>query len=147
MTGTPSRRQLRCREAGWEGSPRQNPDPRNTNRMKAFTAGRGCLQTRTRQSSGAVGVDAAGIGGKSHVLPREICPAPRGRWQKSAEVVGVVPQDDKGPNAMARTSPTFRRTRKAQPIGTKDARTRIDERRQNRRGTSPCVSAPTAREE
>jgi hypothetical protein len=30
---TPSRRQLRCREAGWEGSPRRNPAPRNTNRV------------------------------------------------------------------------------------------------------------------
>ncbi len=31
---TPSRRQLRRREAGWEGSPRRNPAPRNTNRVK-----------------------------------------------------------------------------------------------------------------
>src|SRR5436189_6429841 len=30
---TPSRRQLRRREAGWEGSPRRNPAPRNTNRV------------------------------------------------------------------------------------------------------------------
>ena len=31
---TPSRRQLRRREAGWEGSPRRNPAPRNTNRVQ-----------------------------------------------------------------------------------------------------------------
>ena len=31
---TPSRRQLRRREAGWEGSPRRNPAPRNTNRVE-----------------------------------------------------------------------------------------------------------------
>src|SRR6516165_10539154 len=30
---TPSQRQLRRREAGWEGSPRRNPAPRNTNRV------------------------------------------------------------------------------------------------------------------
>jgi hypothetical protein len=30
---TPSRRQLRRREAGWEGSPRRIPAPRNTNRV------------------------------------------------------------------------------------------------------------------
>ena len=30
---TPSRRQLRRREAEWEGSPRRNPAPRNTNRV------------------------------------------------------------------------------------------------------------------
>ena len=31
---TPSRRQLRRREAGWEGSPRRNPAPRYTNRVQ-----------------------------------------------------------------------------------------------------------------
>jgi hypothetical protein len=31
---TPSRRQLRRREAGWEGSPRQIPAPGNTNRVE-----------------------------------------------------------------------------------------------------------------
>ena len=31
---TPSRRQLCGREAGWEGSPRRNPAPRNTNRVE-----------------------------------------------------------------------------------------------------------------
>jgi hypothetical protein len=31
---TLSRRQLRRREAGWEGSPRRNPAPRNTNRVE-----------------------------------------------------------------------------------------------------------------
>src|SRR5271170_6083060 len=31
---TSSRRQLRRREAGWEGSPRRNPAPRNTNRVE-----------------------------------------------------------------------------------------------------------------
>ena len=31
---TPSRRQLRRREAGWEGSPRRIPAPRNTNRVE-----------------------------------------------------------------------------------------------------------------
>ena len=31
---TPSRRQLRRREAGWEGSPRRNPAPRYTNRVE-----------------------------------------------------------------------------------------------------------------
>ena len=31
---TPSRRQLRRREAGWEGSPRRNPAPGNTNRVQ-----------------------------------------------------------------------------------------------------------------
>jgi hypothetical protein len=31
---TPSRRQLRRCEAGWEGSPRRNPAPRNTNRVE-----------------------------------------------------------------------------------------------------------------
>src|SRR5690242_8866535 len=30
---TPGRRQLRRREAGWEGSPRRIPAPRNTNRV------------------------------------------------------------------------------------------------------------------
>ena len=33
MVLTPSRRQLRRREAGWEGSPRRIPAPRNTNRV------------------------------------------------------------------------------------------------------------------
>jgi hypothetical protein len=33
---TPSRRQLRRREAGWEGSPRRNPAPRNTNRVEGW---------------------------------------------------------------------------------------------------------------
>src|SRR5260370_26221189 len=31
---TPGRRQLRRREARWEGSPRRNPAPRNTNRVE-----------------------------------------------------------------------------------------------------------------
>jgi hypothetical protein len=31
---TPGRRQLRRREAGWEGSPRQIPEPGNTNRIE-----------------------------------------------------------------------------------------------------------------
>jgi hypothetical protein len=31
---TPSRRQLRRCEAGWEGSPRRTPAPRNTNRVE-----------------------------------------------------------------------------------------------------------------
>jgi len=31
---TPSRRQLRRSEAGWEGSPRRIPAPRNTNRVR-----------------------------------------------------------------------------------------------------------------
>jgi hypothetical protein len=31
---TPSRRQLHRREAGWEGSPRRTPAPRNTNRVE-----------------------------------------------------------------------------------------------------------------
>ncbi len=31
---TPSRRQLRRREAGWEGSPRRIPAPRDTNRVE-----------------------------------------------------------------------------------------------------------------
>jgi hypothetical protein len=31
---TPSRRQLRCRETGWEGNPRRNSAPRNTNRVE-----------------------------------------------------------------------------------------------------------------
>jgi hypothetical protein len=31
---TLSRRQLRRREARWEGSPRRNPAPRNTNRVQ-----------------------------------------------------------------------------------------------------------------
>ena len=31
---TPSRRQLRRREAGWEGNPRRNPAPGNTNRVE-----------------------------------------------------------------------------------------------------------------
>jgi hypothetical protein len=31
---TPSRRQLRRREVGWEGSPRRNPAPRYTNRVQ-----------------------------------------------------------------------------------------------------------------
>ena len=33
---TPSRRQLRRREAGWEGSPRRIPAPRNTNRVEGW---------------------------------------------------------------------------------------------------------------
>jgi hypothetical protein len=31
---TRSRRQLRCREAGWEGSPRRTSAPRDTNRVE-----------------------------------------------------------------------------------------------------------------
>jgi hypothetical protein len=31
---TPGRRQLRRREARWEGSPRRNPAPGNTNRVE-----------------------------------------------------------------------------------------------------------------
>jgi hypothetical protein len=34
---TPSRRQLRRREAGWEGSRWRNRDPRNTNRMRGVS--------------------------------------------------------------------------------------------------------------
>lgn len=34
MVLTPSRRQLRRREAGWEGSPRRTPAPRDTNRVE-----------------------------------------------------------------------------------------------------------------
>src|ERR1039457_6454795 len=33
---TPSRRQLRRREAGWGGSPRRNSAPRNTNRVEGW---------------------------------------------------------------------------------------------------------------
>ena len=116
--------------------------------MEAFAAGRGCRQTQTRRSSGAVGVYAAGGWSEGHApYPGRSAATPRGRGQKSAEVVVVVPQDDEGPNTMARTSPTCRRAKEAQPIGTKHARARIDERRQNRRGTSPCASASTARKE
>ena len=34
MVLTPSRRQLRRREAGWEASPRRIPAPGNTNRLE-----------------------------------------------------------------------------------------------------------------
>jgi hypothetical protein len=34
MVLIPSRRQLRRREAGWEGSPKRNPAPGNTNRVE-----------------------------------------------------------------------------------------------------------------
>lgn len=36
---SPSRRQRRRREAGSEGSPRQNPAPRNTNRVEGAPDG------------------------------------------------------------------------------------------------------------
>jgi hypothetical protein len=42
MAPTTSRRQLRRREAGWEGSRRRNRDPRNTWRVLAGGAGAGC---------------------------------------------------------------------------------------------------------
>jgi hypothetical protein len=34
MVLIPSRRQLRRREAGWEGSPKRNPAPGNANRVE-----------------------------------------------------------------------------------------------------------------
>ena len=42
MAPTTSRRQLRRREAGWEGSRRRNRDPRNTWHVLARGAGAGC---------------------------------------------------------------------------------------------------------
>ena len=36
MAPTTSQGQLRRREAGWEGSPRRNPAPRNTNRVEGW---------------------------------------------------------------------------------------------------------------
>ena len=38
MTPTTSRRQLRHREVGWEGSPRRSRDPRDTNRIQGGAA-------------------------------------------------------------------------------------------------------------
>jgi hypothetical protein len=46
---TPSRRQLRRREAGWEGSPRQNPAPRYTNRVEGWAIWVSLLSLSPRQ--------------------------------------------------------------------------------------------------
>ena len=66
MVLTPSRRQLRRREAGWEGSPRRIPAPRYTNRVeggaiwvsllkkvKPVTVNR--VVTYTRRAQGEIG--------------------------------------------------------------------------------------------
>ena len=76
MTGTPSRRQLRCCEAGWEGSPRQTPGPRNTNRIRRAPLGKVATVTKPDSHPERWNVHAAGMGGRSHVLPREGCPYP-----------------------------------------------------------------------
>ncbi len=76
MTGTLSQRQLRRREAWWEGSRRQNLGLRNTNRLRGDrSVGEGARVPKAQLSSGPTGVEAAGVRGRSRVLPRETCPS------------------------------------------------------------------------
>jgi hypothetical protein len=71
MTGTPSQRQLRRREAGWEGSPRQTSDPRNTNPIKG--GHRRTSRQVTANSKVIQGGERGwgGFEGRSRALPRE----------------------------------------------------------------------------
>ena len=82
MTGTPSRRQLRRREAGWEGSLRQNPGPRNTNRMRRAPLGEVATMTEPKSHPEAVERRCGGHGGKvTRLTPGELpCPL----WAQAA---------------------------------------------------------------
>ena len=72
---TPSRRQLRRREAGWEGSPRRNPAPRNTNRVGGWAVWVSLLKkAKPVTINRGRHVDAAGVGGNWSFLSGEICP-------------------------------------------------------------------------
>ena len=59
--------QLRHREVGWEGSCRQSPGPRNTNRIGgACQVGERAIRLEARCHPDRAGVDAAGRWGEGH---------------------------------------------------------------------------------
>lgn len=72
MAETTSQRQLRRREAGWEGSRRRNRDPRDTNRIGGVPA-RASQQAMTKpEPSRGCHVYAAGARGRLAPLSGEI---------------------------------------------------------------------------
>jgi hypothetical protein len=108
ITGTASRSKGVRREAGSEGSVRQNLDPTNRNRIKGLRSG--VTRQRTGKPNsypGAAGVNLAGTKGKRHDLPWEVSVSVWGAglpvWQqsgrdteKSAEAIVVSGRLTKG---------------------------------------------------
>ena len=101
---------------GWEGSRRQIPAPRYTNRIRRVSGGKAAKDVEARSIVNRACVNAAGVGGKWLFLSGEICPSSvvvndrggalvgdGGVWmgQKSAEVVvpaGISVIGWEGPN-------------------------------------------------
>jgi hypothetical protein len=73
MTETTSRKQLRRREAGWEGSRRRTRGPRNTNRVEGGAIRASQPRLAKPVSSRDRNVDAAGVRGRLVPLSGETC--------------------------------------------------------------------------
>jgi hypothetical protein len=95
---TTRRRQLRRREAGWEGSPSRNRDLRNTNRMRGVSV-RASQQRMAKPDAtkgplrrcGGCARKVAGLirGGLSGCRPREAVPPDGGCREAAAHPAGV----------------------------------------------------------
>jgi hypothetical protein len=73
MTLTTSQRQLRRREAGWEGSRRRNPRPEgHESHCEALRSGRASQRWQSPSSSRDHGVNAAGAWRRWRGLSREV---------------------------------------------------------------------------
>jgi hypothetical protein len=114
MTLITSRRQLRRREAGWEGSPRRTHDPRDTNRVEGAAAWASLRRTAKpvvikrplRRRGGCAGKVAVLIRGDLHGCPgwdggvREGA-ARRGEVSRG-RITGGIEGRREGPNAKPR---------------------------------------------
>ena len=97
---TPSRRQRRHREVGSEGSPRQGPDPRDTNRIRGWAARMSRQNTVMSVTTKGLSGRCGGAGTKAAVLIRGDLPGCRGDptvtaarrgWTRQGSAEAVVP--------------------------------------------------------
>ena len=97
---TPSRRQRRHREVGSEGSPRQSPDPRDTNRIRGWIARMSRPSTVMSATTKGLSGKCGGAGTKAAVLIRGDLPGCRGDptgsaarcwWTRQESAEAVVP--------------------------------------------------------
>ena len=97
---TPSRRQRRHREMGSEGSPRQSPDPRDTNRIRGWIARMSRPNTVKSETTKGLSGKCGGAGRKAAVLIRGDLPECRGDptgsaarcwWTRQGSAEAVVP--------------------------------------------------------
>ena len=128
MTGTPSRRQLRRREAEWRGSRRQSPGPRNTNRIggeRRWARERvhlkpEVIRNRRSEMRRAHGAKVTRLTpGDLHVCLEWLGPSrdsPRDE-QESAEAVVAAAHDGEGPNTRSQPAPGARGVKETQDEG------------------------------